>query len=342
MTLQPLHYSTHAAIIFKEAAPFLAEHWPRYDGFETLLVEWLHRAVVFQLPDNGQLFEKRDYRPEVTELVRLPYPMMAIEFQADESLFAEESGLSRADKHIALAFSPAALPLKEREYLAMLTETTEWLEAGPEVLGMLALYAPREPEHPLTAWGFAPGFLFWDPARDQPMPHSALTQEVPEWARSRRLSTHSLPVGIHPLRARQAQLGLSFEAIKDSTLNDSIDELGATWDLLAALNCRNVGVRCQEAPAALNKKRLKSGKLPFRDTLFLDIAVDSAPRDTGRSSGTGGHASPRAHLRRGHIRRLPATEKRDSRSLWINATHVGQGVATAKTYRVRSGSTPAA
>ncbi len=34
MSLQPLHYSTHAAALFKNAAPFLAERWPDYDRFE--------------------------------------------------------------------------------------------------------------------------------------------------------------------------------------------------------------------------------------------------------------------------------------------------------------------
>ena len=176
----------------------------------------------------------------------------------------------------------------------------------------------------------------WDPERDCPLPRDQTVVDTPEWARPRRLSGHSLPVGIHPLRARQAQLGLSFENVRDSTLNDSIDELGATWDLLAALNCRNVGVQRQAAPTALNKKRLKSGKLPFRETLFLDIALESSARDTARSA-SGSHASPRAHLRRGPIRRLAPTEKREARSLWINATHVGSGTAKAKTYRVHSG-----
>ena len=138
--------------------------------FRLILRQWLSRAVVFQLPDNGQLFESRDYRPEVMDLVRLPYPLMAIEFQADDTLYAPESGLARADKRIAVAFSPAALPAAEREYLCLLTETTAWLEAGPDVLGLIALYAPREPEHPLTAWGFAPGLLPCSRGKPRPSP----------------------------------------------------------------------------------------------------------------------------------------------------------------------------
>lgn len=337
MSLQPLHYSTHAAALFKNAAPFLAERWPDYDRFEYLLTEWLERAIVFQLPDNGQLFDRRDYRPEVMDLVRLPYPMMAIEFQADEALYVEESGLARADKRIALAFNPAALSLREREYLCVLTESAVWLNPGPNVLGLLAIYAPRNPEHALVTWGFAPGFLLWDPEQDRPKARAEIDwgaeEPVPEWAKPRQLSEHSLPVAIYPFRTRQAKLGLSSTTIKSSTLSDSTDELGATWDLLAALNCKNVGVTRLEAPAALNKKRLKAGKLPFRDTMFLDIMLDSPARQATRGS-QGSHASPRAHLRRGHIRNLPPTEQREARALWINATHVGGVPTQQKPYRV--------
>lgn len=338
MSLQPLHYSTHATTLFKEAAPFLAERWADYDGFEYLLVEWLERAIVFQLPDNGQLFDNRDYRPEVMDLVRLPYPMMAIEFQADESLYVEESGLARADKRIALAFNPAALSLQEREYLCVLTQSSVWLSPGPRVLALLAIYAPRHPEHTLVTWGFAPGFLLWDPDQDRPKSRAEVDwgaeEPVPDWAKPRRLSQHSLPVSVHPFRTRQAKLGLSDETIKSSTLSDSTDELGATWDLLAALNCKNVGVSRQEAPSALNKKQLKAGKIPFRDTMFLDIMLEAATRQATRGS-QGSHASPRAHLRRGHIRNLPSTEQREARALWINATHVGGVPSQQKPYRVR-------
>ena len=227
----PLHYSTHAAATFAFSAPVLAEGWANYDHFEDLLVRWLQRAVVFQLPDNGQLFENRDYRPELADLVRLPYPLMAIEFQADDTLFTPESGLTRADKRIALAFSPAALPADELALLCSLTRSTDWQTAHLDALGLMAIYAPNAPEHPLLAWGFAPGFLLWDPVLDKPLDSPGAPPDMPDWARARRLSEHSLPVGIYPLVARQHRLGLTNEMVRNSTLADSVDELGATWDL---------------------------------------------------------------------------------------------------------------
>lgn len=337
MSVQPLHYSTQALTHFRMLSEKLAKRWPDYDQLEVLIANWLERAIVFQLPDNGQLFETRDWRPEVVELIRLPYPMIALEFTADATLFAEESGLTRADKRIVLAFSPQALPAADRAMLRRLTRTPFFDEAPADAIGMLALYAPNQPEDPLMAWGFAAGIMLWDPARDTPTESvdPERYDELPAWAKSRRETKHKLPVGVELFVERAMMLGLSVEAARDAAMNDSIDEIGAVWDCLSALNCQNVGTVRVPAPAALNKKRAKLGRALFKDTHFLDIAVVS---ETGGSRGSdGGHGSPRPHLRRGHLRRLPATDKRDALTLWINATHV-RGVGTQqKPYRLRAG-----
>lgn len=333
MNPQPLHYCTHAATAFREVGATMEKLWPQYDQLEYLVAEWLSRAVVFQLPDNGQLFENRDYRPEVVDLIRLPYPMIALEFTADELLYEADKGLSRADKRIALAFSPQALPSAELAQLEWLAGPA-FTQAPPGAIALLAVYAPNEPQEPLLKWGFAPGFLLWDPAKvptdSAENPHN---ETLPEWAQPRYKSKHILPVDICPLPWRAAMLGLSPEQAQSATLNDSVDEISALWDALAALNCRNVGTVCVPAPVALNKKRQKQGRALFKDTLFLDIALE---REPGVSRGpSGSHAAPRPHLRRGHLRHLPATDKRDALTLWINATHVRGGSTQQKPYRLR-------
>lgn len=68
---------------------------------------------------------------------------------------------------------------------------------------------------------------------------------------------------------------------------------------LRVLNCVNVKTETVDAPAALNKKRTKSGKPPIYSYKVLVLRPSVAQRmDHG-----GTHESPRIHLRHGHIKR---------------------------------------
>lgn len=110
-------------------------------------------------------------------------------------------------------------------------------------------------------------------------------------------------------------------------LSDYADEVGALLCFLNVLQCRNVHVERSD-PKKIGKK-IKAA-LPFDTYHVLTIDVPGKPSD---GTATGGHRSPREHLRRGHIRRLA-----DGRRIWVNATVVaagrGAGVAT-KDYALR-------
>lgn len=95
---------------------------------------------------------------------------------------------------------------------------------------------------------------------------------------------------------------------------DVQNEIGAVMGLITALTCRNVEQRILPAPEALNKKRLKANKRPFFSYKVLTLKNENQQI---MAPGSGSHASPRVHLRRGHIRRL------EGRTVWINASVVG-------------------
>lgn len=113
------------------------------------------------------------------------------------------------------------------------------------------------------------------------------------------------------------------------------DQIGRCfWRVLNAfyvIGCSNVELTDNKPPAALNKKRAKAGKLPLFEykTLVLKVGKGSA-----RSADGGGtHASPRVHLRRGHVRRIDAT-----RRVWVQSCVVGSKHGmVAKDYRVEGG-----
>lgn len=84
---------------------------------------------------------------------------------------------------------------------------------------------------------------------------------------------------------------------------------------LAAMNCSNAEIIDDVKPdERLNKSRIRKGKTPMFEYKVLTIRTQR----NGLSNLIGGnHASPRVHLRRGHIRKL------NNKTVWVNACVVG-------------------
>lgn len=116
-------------------------------------------------------------------------------------------------------------------------------------------------------------------------------------------------------------------------LSDYSDEVGSLLCMLNVLQCRNVHITKSEVGKTRKTMMVgKKGALPFDSYHILTIDV---PSKGGDGTPTGGHRSPREHLRRGHIRRLD-----DGRHTWVNATVVcaGQGAGVVhKDYVVGKG-----
>ena len=96
------------------------------------------------------------------------------------------------------------------------------------------------------------------------------------------------------------------------------------------LNCANVASVERQAPAALNKRRMRRGKQPFFSYRVFEVDGATAASD-GAALG-GGAAGPRTHVRRGHIRRLK------EKLVWVRAAIVNAGSPDGllhKSYRLR-------
>lgn len=97
--------------------------------------------------------------------------------------------------------------------------------------------------------------------------------------------------------------------------------------MLNILACSNVGV---SSIAPRRQPKPSKGAFQFDTYHVLTIGNSAGADGAGGSSHAG--RSPREHLRRGHIRRLPTGKK-----IWINAMVVNPGVghSVAKDYRVK-------
>jgi hypothetical protein len=328
------HYSTHAIEFFAEQATKLSRAGIPVDC-ELLICDLLKASIKFLLPDNGYLFADHDFKPSMFELLRLPYPVCALEYTATRELYAEGSDLTHADKRIALCFDPWQLPPAQIAQLTRLCGRN-FLEGLPErVLAVMAVYEAN------SAWGAAVGLVLVDLEENRPTRlKDTPTQELSDMAKRvgikihSKPSDHGLPVTFVAFLSRTRLIGQSDQQAHEALYIDSLDEVRATYEFLAAINCSNVGTQEVPAPSMLNDKRKKKGKTPFYPYKVLDL---SPAAESGSNGSGGSHAPPRAHLRRGHIRQLG--ERAGNKVLWINATMVNaktDGPPVSTVYKVRT------
>jgi hypothetical protein len=90
--------------------------------------------------------------------------------------------------------------------------------------------------------------------------------------------------------------------------------MDALLEFVVTVNCENVTQDTLEPSRVLNKKRSAKFKEPFFSYRILTIPGTNSEYN----GGVGTHASPRMHLRRGHIRRLIT-----GKVTWVKNTIVG-------------------
>lgn len=108
-------------------------------------------------------------------------------------------------------------------------------------------------------------------------------------------------------------------------------ELCGILGLLAAQGVRSTH---QKGPSFINRQRAAKGKLPIYSFWWVDVDP-TVLRMPGIKNG-GSHATPRLHLRRGHIRRLASGALVNVRPCLVGSPELG---VVEKSYRVRQKTT---
>jgi hypothetical protein len=112
--------------------------------------------------------------------------------------------------------------------------------------------------------------------------------------------------------------------------NDIGAEAFCVLELIEALTCSNVNISTIQIPKpGVNERRLRDGKIPLYDTKILTLTAPNTTKQRGETLG-GTHASPRTHLRRGHIRVVPS-----GFSVWVQAHSVGREGGIKKSYKIK-------
>lgn len=311
---QPLNYTPKAiadlsamAIEARRTAPMTAI------GIDYLLGK-LKQAEVFILPDFGTLLDRSKARPELpATALRPPFPVVALEYVAQGNEWGDTFyTASPCSRRIALAWDYTddlpptmigAMPPLPRGFvvasIAFYDEHQKWM---PIAAAVHFEYEGGWMDHPGTG-----------EFRDLMVAAGRISK-----AQASARALPASPIIVSPETLAMATLTSGSERAREGILADLMDEVNAYIDLACALACRNVSTRAHPAPAVLNKQRVRKGKPPLYGFHVLELAGADFGGD---GSGEGDRNAPRAHLRRGHIRRLSA-----ERITWVNQTMVrGRG-----------------
>lgn len=316
--MKTLNYIPHAIEDLRMWEAKFKTSMPKASKNITWILDLLDKAIKFYLPDGGIVFD--DELRALPSSFRLPYPVVAAEFSVSE-----------CEMHVLPPIAAAG----ERTYsssrrIALAFESEK--DNGNFEIGVIPIYYSDNKKR----WLLPPYGVSIVPHREK------WSQEISDMM----LKVHggSFKHGLKPIddislfpfpliseAAIDLELSNTPEYIAATVETDNRDESVAIMSLIEVLSCNNVSTETIAAPRALNKKRIAKGKPPLYEYKILTLDP-GAERHVEQNSSKGTHASPRVHLRRGHIRRLP------NKNIWVNATVVGnrkQGMVV-KDYAVKS------
>ena len=292
------------------------------------VIERLRAAPKFLVPENGRVIDG-DSSMRSFDHARLPFPVVALEYAVGEGTLGPNEQPS--PKRIALVWQDDAhLPLV---YKGALGGESAAEQTGRKIFVLPLYYSSRE-----KMWLFSPAMtavnLECEPQRvsaEEYASEGGSNEVVVDYLRNRDCidprskamwTLDSEMVVLFPMPiSLMMQNGMSMAQIQGTLQADNNDEVGAALSFAAVMGCANVETQRLDPPAALNKKRLASGKEPFDPVHVLWVRGSAlegrAAAHTASASHAGSRASPRMHLRRGHIRVLA------DRNVWVNHAIVG-------------------
>lgn len=336
------HYCTHAIESLQETAKRLRNISPETSIKIERVVAMLRKAIKFTLPDNGDLLDKVSQTQ--LDLLRLPYPCIALEYTYDPPNIGEPkgevyaiNGIEHIDtkKRIALCWELSENNADFPEFNSLLDEHPE---GGAFVF---PIWHNRIDQFEGMNWSHSLGCAFvpygaqmqrldietTDPITRRALDH--LKALNPKHRGQKEAFQIGIKVMFKDMYARMKSNGLTTEQCLGSISTDVAQEISALVQTCSVLNCSNVTSEEIPAPAKLNAARSKKNREPFYPYKFLVVSGEKKARSPDRGST---HASPIWHLRRGHPRRL------EKRTLWIRdmVINAGKQQFMTKEYVIRT------
>ncbi len=308
---EPLNHSSQCVQQWKES---FAKNRIRgtYEGelFYEVMKE-LERAPKFFLPEGGRPIEDQNAISKMFSELRMPFPVTALEYRVEKGPIADHEG--KTTKRIALIWDLRfGVPHEIAKINGMnVTPRKSLLVQSIAQMDDLQMWFPVLGQVEVVMDGnlnksSIKEFSEMDPQLYERVKH--------------RIEDAQKHVNAYPCQAYVC----SPELVKskgaecfDIISSDSSDEVMAAISFGAITACSNVSFETIAVDKKMNERRIKQGKSELYDMRFLEVKSGSyISKDHQKSSTGAGHASPKAHLRRGHVRRL------EEKVVWVNAAMV--------------------
>lgn len=301
-----LNYCAHAIEDLRDTAKQWQRTMPQSASVLYRLIIMLQQSVKFMLPNCCDLVEPDEVRQAHIDLMRLPFPCVAFEAPWDKGeegpAYMGEFAQTVMTKRIALCWDA-----RRFEPLPGLNQFFDRFEDG----GAFVLPIYWGPKHKRWMVGLGGVFIAYGGKIDRvnlaeappatKIANAAKIAAGHAHEKSMQFGSEPFPILPEYYEGAVAAYG-SRDKADGQILLDANDEAMMLVQACSVINCANVSTADVEPSAALNKKRVASGKQPFFSYKVLTLSDERAA--PGRGGSGGGHTSPRMHLRRGHLRHL--------------------------------------
>lgn len=281
----------------KQELPKLKLLNPDFGSFVERTIKESLAAPKFVLPENGKIFDTQ-YKG-VPDRAKLPFEKIVIEFEVTNEVgivkkVFEDKYITNASKRIVLA------------------------EQFDDDIYVSTIFGFQV--HGKDVWQVQSCF-----AKLRPRINVSEDIEISDFGEEGDGNIENYLIGINDV-AGLTEKRLGSDWLKQAFYN-MMDECNAVMALIEALTCTNVEM--ETIPGKKNKFAQRKGALPFDD--YRVLMLKNHLTAVGTTGSNNSHRSPREHLRRGHIRRLPKG------NIWINSMVVNAGVGgkVIKDYAIR-------
>lgn len=276
-------FSSHAIESISELHRFVSINHPKFIDDLPETISLMRQAHKFVLPFEGELVDLKTYRAEYAEMLRLPYPVISLEFATSGKT---DGGVLRSSKIIILAWTDEhQTPFHIPDAIAgTIYFTNIWFDDEQNAW---------EPSP--VVWSFHPDTLETDPTGE-----FLLSGFTP-------IPCH------HNAFERLEQTGQALAFME----NDLANQVRPIMEFCLTINCQNVEALAFPPPDKVLKKRMKNGREPLYTYHVLQLrAASEGSRHLGEPGAE--RTSPRQHWRRGHLRRLQS-----GKVAWVRPAIIG-------------------
>lgn len=242
----------------------------------------LKKSVKFILPNCCELFDPDHLRHAHLDLVRLPFPLVALEAPwevASAQVVIEGFQQSPATKRIALCWEADArwsgCRVSTRSWITFPAEVSSWSRCtGPRPWANGSFRSAVHSCPTTTRW---PKSTRPAACRHRGSPSGPGRGRLGHRQQALRAEPFILLPEMFELAVRQHD---SLEKAFAQVILDTRDEIFTLIQVCSVLHCANVTTAERAAPQALNKKRRAHDKEPFFSSKVLQLSEDRRP--TGR------------------------------------------------------------